>query len=59
MARIYGAHSGVPDMKQTEVPKTKICPLCKKEYPEEDNYCGDDGAALETQQASIGQSSPA
>jgi rRNA maturation endonuclease Nob1 len=25
----------------------KRCPVCKKEYPEEDNYCGDDGSALE------------
>ena len=24
-----------------------ICPVCKKEYPEEDNYCGNDGSRLE------------
>lgn len=25
----------------------RICPLCKKQYPEEDNYCGNDGSPLE------------
>jgi rRNA maturation endonuclease Nob1 len=29
----------------------KRCPVCKKEYPEEDNYCGDDGSALEQMRA--------
>ena len=24
----------------------KVCPLCKKQYPEEDNYCGIDGTQL-------------
>ena len=24
----------------------KVCPLCNKEYPEDDNYCGHDGALL-------------
>ncbi|HKY03529.1 MAG TPA: hypothetical protein VJQ56_01500 [Blastocatellia bacterium] len=26
----------------------KICPVCNKEYPQEDNYCGNDGSPLET-----------
>ncbi len=25
----------------------KRCPLCKKEYPEQNNYCGRDGSRLE------------
>lgn len=25
----------------------RVCPICHKEYPEEDNYCGNDGAPLE------------
>ena len=24
----------------------KMCPLCKKEYPQEDNYCEADGTQL-------------
>lgn len=24
----------------------KMCPLCKKQYPQEDNYCGVDGTQL-------------
>ena len=35
------------DMKEAIKQRNKRCPVCKKEYPEEDNYCGDDGAALE------------
>ncbi|MEK6288945.1 MAG: hypothetical protein AABO57_24770 [Acidobacteriota bacterium] len=30
------------DTKATE----KVCPVCKREYPEEDNYCGIDGERL-------------
>jgi hypothetical protein len=26
----------------------KMCPLCKKQYPQEDNYCDSDGTKLET-----------
>ena len=24
----------------------RICPLCNKEYPEDDNYCREDGSPL-------------
>jgi hypothetical protein len=34
-----------------EESRNKKCPVCKKEYPEEDVYCGDDGSALEPTQA--------
>ncbi|HSB08904.1 MAG TPA: hypothetical protein VLM38_05295 [Blastocatellia bacterium] len=34
-------------MKETTKQREKRCPVCKKEYPDEDNYCGDDGSALE------------
>lgn len=33
-------------MKEVIKQHDKRCPVCKKEYPEEDNYCGDDGSAL-------------
>ena len=35
------------EMKEGIKQHDKRCPVCKKEYPEEDNYCGDDGSALE------------
>ena len=34
-------------MKETTKLGTKICPACQREYPEQDNYCGVDGSALE------------
>jgi hypothetical protein len=34
-------------MKESIKERGKKCPICKKEYPEEDIYCGDDGSALE------------
>lgn len=34
-------------MKETAEQCMKRCPVCAKEYPEEDNYCGDDGSLLE------------
>lgn len=34
-------------MKEAIKQRDKRCPVCKKEYPDEDNYCGDDGSALE------------
>lgn len=34
-------------MKEGIKQHDKRCPVCNKEYPEEDNYCGDDGSALE------------
>ena len=37
-------------MKEATKLSTKICPACKGEYPEEDNYCGSDGSALEQEQ---------
>jgi hypothetical protein len=27
--------------------REKKCPVCAKEYPEEDSYCRDDGSVLE------------
>jgi len=34
----------------------KRCPVCGKKYPEEDNYCGDDGSVLGGAQGSDDQS---
>ena len=34
-------------MKAATKQREKRCPACEKEYPEEDNYCGDDGSILE------------
>lgn len=31
---------------------SKICPHCHNEYPEADNYCGDDGSRLAAMDAS-------
>jgi predicted nucleic acid-binding Zn ribbon protein len=44
-------------MNEATKPRTKKCPVCQKEYPEEDNYCGDDGSILEEARApfSLGQ----
>jgi len=39
------------EMKEGIKQHDKRCPVCKKEYPELDNYCGDDGSALEQMQA--------
>jgi len=33
----------IRDINETK----KVCPLCKIEYPGEDNYCGRDGSPLE------------
>ena len=41
-------------MKETDKQHEKRCPVCRKEYPEEDNYCADDGSALEQAQGSVG-----
>ena len=35
------------DMKEGIKQHDKRCPVCRKEYPGEDNYCGNDGSALE------------
>jgi hypothetical protein len=35
------------DMTEAIKQREKKCPVCAKEYPEEDNYCRDDGSALE------------
>jgi hypothetical protein len=42
-------------MKQPVEPRTKKCPVCKREFPEEDNYCGDDGSLLEQASTSSGR----
>jgi hypothetical protein len=34
-------------IKEAAKEPEKRCPLCKREYSEEDNYCGDDGSVLE------------
>lgn len=34
-------------MKEATESRKKKCPVCEKEYPEEDDYCGDDGSVLE------------
>ena len=34
-------------MKEATKQLEKRCPVCAKEYPEEDNYCGGDGSMLE------------
>lgn len=34
-------------MKEATKQLEKRCPVCAKEYPEEDNYCGSDGSLLE------------
>lgn len=41
-------------MKEAKKLREKRCPLCENEYPEEDNYCGDDGSALEQERAVSG-----
>jgi hypothetical protein len=33
----------------------KRCPLCARGYSEEDNYCGDDGSALEQTRVASGK----
>jgi hypothetical protein len=33
-------------MKEATKQREKKCPVCAKEYPEEDNYCRDDGSVL-------------
>ena len=38
-------------MKEGIKQHNKRCPVCKRKYPYEDNYCGDDGSALEQVQA--------
>jgi predicted amidophosphoribosyltransferase len=34
-------------MEKVNYRRTKKCPVCKKQYPAEDNYCRDDGTPLE------------
>lgn len=34
-------------MKEATKPRVKKCPVCAREYSEDDNYCGDDGSLLE------------
>jgi hypothetical protein len=34
-------------MKETTKQRKEKCSVCAKEYPEEDNYCRDDGSVLE------------
>ena len=42
-------------MKEADKQRKRRCPVCKKEYPEDDNYCGEDGSVLEQARASGGQ----
>ena len=39
-------------MNESSEQRKKRCPVCSKEYPVEDRYCGDDGSVL--QQAIVG-----
>jgi hypothetical protein len=41
-------------MREPIKEKKKSCPLCKKEYPEKDNYCRTDGQRLEITDAGSG-----
>jgi hypothetical protein len=45
-------HKKVKDMAEDKAESKKSCPLCHKEYPAEDNYCGSDGSKLEALAAS-------
>jgi hypothetical protein len=38
-------------MKEATKPRSRRCPICKRQYPEEDNYCGVDGSSLEPPQS--------
>jgi hypothetical protein len=42
-------------MKEAIKQRMRRCPVCKKEYPEDDNYCGDDGSVLEQARAPGGR----
>lgn len=45
-------------MKEVSKEREKRCPVCKNEYPEEDNYCGEDGSFLEEARAPIDRHDP-
>jgi hypothetical protein len=45
-------------MREPIKEKKKSCPLCKKEYPEKDNYCRTDGQRLEITDARLGSRPP-
>ena len=34
-------------MEKVKEARKKTCPVCEKEYPEEDSYCGYDGSLLQ------------
>jgi hypothetical protein len=40
-----------PDMKEAAKSFVKFCPTCKKKYPPEDSYCGEDGSQLQEVEA--------
>jgi predicted nucleic acid-binding Zn ribbon protein len=42
-------------MKEVNKQPKKSCPVCAREYPEEDNYCGDDGTALKQARSTSGK----
>lgn len=42
-------------MKEATKQREKKCPVCAKKYPEEDNYCRDDGSVLEQERALNGK----
>jgi predicted nucleic acid-binding Zn ribbon protein len=42
----------------TDIQKTNRCPVCGKDYPEGDKYCGDDGSLLETAQPVDAEAAP-
>lgn len=42
-------------MKEATKQREKSCPVCAREYPEEDNYCGYDGSLLEEDRVTTGK----
>jgi hypothetical protein len=45
-------------MEEPTIQRGKWCPVCEKEYNEQDNYCGDDGSVLERAQVTSAKHPP-
>jgi hypothetical protein len=41
------------EMAENNEELINMCPLCKKQYPQEDNYCGTDGTQLKVVDSSM------
>lgn len=52
-----GCQGKVKDMTKDINEPGKVCPLCNKSYPLEDNYCGSDGSRLQKLHADARSSS--